>query len=158
MGAPQTGAAARGGPRLGETPLQALARRKGADGAPFLREVELVAGERLANEFESGAVGGAATQNWSRFLACVDEGPRGDGGLYRGAGARGRVEAALAALGPGLGDVALRVCCHGIGLERVEKEMGWPSRSGKIVLKLGLGRLARHYGLEARGPRRRAGD
>ena len=137
--------------RLGETPLQAVARRRGADGAPFLRDVEVAAGERLASDFERGAAGGAATQNWARFLACVDEGPRAGGGASRGGDARARAEAALAALGPGLGDVALRVCCHEMGLERVERALGWPSRSGKIVLKIALDRLARHYGLEARG-------
>ena len=46
---------------------------------------------------------------------------------------------------PGLGDVALRCCCRLEGLEAVEQTMGWSARSGKIVLRIALQRLARHY-------------
>ena len=48
-------------------------------------------------------------------------------------------------LGPGLGDVALRCCCYLEGLETVEKRLGWAARSGKIVLRIALQRLKRHY-------------
>jgi hypothetical protein len=41
----------------------------------------------------------------------------------------------------------LRVCCFLEGIESAEKALGWPSRSGKLVLGLALDRLARHYGL-----------
>ncbi|MFD1809036.1 DUF6456 domain-containing protein [Gemmobacter lanyuensis] len=53
--------------------------------------------------------------------------------------------AALRDLGPGLGDVALRVCCYLEGLEVAERRMGWAARSGKIVLRIALQRLRRHY-------------
>ena len=65
--------------------------------------------------------------------------------------ARTRVGAALSDLGPGVGDVALRVCCFLEGMEQAEKRMGWSARSGKIVLKIALQRLARHY-REIAGP------
>jgi hypothetical protein len=55
------------------------------------------------------------------------------------------VQAALAELGPGLGDVALRCCCYLEGLESAERRMGWSARSGKIVLRIALQRLKRHY-------------
>lgn len=59
--------------------------------------------------------------------------------------ARERVAAALRDLGPGLGDVALRVCCFLEGVEAAERRMGWAARSGKVVLRIALMRLRRHY-------------
>ena len=63
--------------------------------------------------------------------------------------ARDRVFDALSELGPGLGDVALRCCCFLEGMEAAERRMGWSARSGKIVLRIALQRLKRHY--EAQG-------
>ena len=56
-----------------------------------------------------------------------------------------RVALALRDLGPGLGDVALRVCCFLEGIEAAERRMGWAARSGKIVLRIALMRLRKHY-------------
>jgi len=54
-------------------------------------------------------------------------------------------------LGPGLSDVVLRCCCYLEGLETVEKKLAWSARSGKIVLRIALLRLRRHYE-ETTGP------
>ena len=45
------------------------------------------------------------------------------------------------------------------GLEEAERSHDWPQRAGKVVLQLGLTRLARHYGLDVPSdlPRRRKG-
>jgi len=51
----------------------------------------------------------------------------------------------LRTLGPGLGDVALRVCCFLEGLESAEKHFDWSARSGKIVLRIALQRLVQFY-------------
>lgn len=41
--------------------------------------------------------------------------------------------------------MVLRVCCFLEGLETAERRMGWSARSGKIVLRIALIRLRRHY-------------
>ncbi len=135
---------------LAESPLAWLSRRKGADGRPFLAPEEAEAGERLRADFEAAQMGPRVTQDWAAFLTPCDRGRAGPGrGPAEGPrAARERVTAALSSLGPGLADAALRVCCFLEGLESCEKRMGWSARSGKVVLKIALQRLAAHYGLD----------
>ncbi|WP_425050724.1 DUF6456 domain-containing protein [Psychromarinibacter sp. S121] len=129
-----------------ESPLVALARRRDKDGQPFLEPDLVTAGERLREDFELAQLGPRVAQNWERFLTGADRGGFGAGGCGNGSDrARDRVSAALKELGPGLGDVALRCCCFLEGMEQAEKRMGWSARSGKIVLKIALQRLKRHY-------------
>ncbi|WP_290556802.1 DUF6456 domain-containing protein [Aestuariivita sp.] len=130
-----------------ESPLSALARRKDRDGQPFLADSLVAAGERLREDFELSQLGPGTGQNWEKLLN------GGVGGLVVGSGlpelgacsAQDRVLRALQELGPGLSDVALRCCCFLEGLEMAEKRMGWSARSGKIVLRIALQRLKRHY-------------
>lgn len=99
---------------LAESPLIALARRRDKSGKPFLSDELVAAGERLREDFELAQTGQRTTQNWEAFLTgVIEQGGRTSPEPARGAeAARDRVRQALAALGPGLGDVALR-CCHG---------------------------------------------
>jgi len=130
---------------LAESPLLTLARRRDADGRPFLSRDLVAAGERLREDFELAQMGTDRAQNWERFLT----GPINEHGQGAGApaavSAQSRVSAALSELGPGLGDVALRCCCHLEGLETAERKMGWSARSGKIVLRIALQRLKQYY-------------
>lgn len=132
---------------LAESPIAVMGRRRDKDGRPFLEPDLVRAGERLREDFELAQMGPRVAQNWERFLTGSDRGGfRPDAGRGEGpSGARDRVAAALRDLGPGLGDVALRVCCFMEGIETTEKRMGWAARSGKIVLRIALQRLKRHY-------------
>jgi hypothetical protein len=138
---------------LAESPLAGLARRKDKDGKPFLSETLVAAGERLREDFELAQMGPRVTQNWDRFLTAGTDGGSlsADQRATGPEGARARVSAALRDLGPGLGDVVLRCCCFLEGMEVAEKRMGWSARSGKIVLRIALQRLKRHYE-ETTGP------
>ncbi|WP_309668187.1 DUF6456 domain-containing protein [Tabrizicola sp.] len=132
---------------MAESPIGVLGRRRDKDGKPFLEPDLVHAAERLREDFELAQMGPRVAQNWDRFLTGGDRGAfQPDGGMGEGPGqARARVAVALRDLGPGLGDVALRCCCFLEGLEVAEKRMGWAARSGKIVLRIALQRLRRHY-------------
>ena len=131
---------------LAESPLAVLARRKDAEGKPFLGCDLVAAGERLREDFELAQMAPRTTQNWERFLTGgARETAPSRGPLDGPAAARRRVQDALTDLGPGLGDMALRTCCFLEGVEAAEKRMGWSARSGKIVLRIALMRLKVHY-------------
>ena len=132
---------------MAESPVTVLGRRRDKDGKAFLEPELVVAADRLREDFELAQMGPRVAQNWERFLTGGDRGGfRPDTGRAEGpSAARDRVAAALRDLGPGLGDVALRVCCFLEGIEAAEQHLGWAARSGKIVLRIALQRLRRHY-------------
>ena len=130
---------------LAESPLGVLARRKDRDGKVFLSPELVLAGETLRGDFEAAQMGPRVGQDWERFLTAGARGQMSDGMGGGSQAARERVSVALRELGPGLGDVVLRVCCFLEGLEAAEKRMGWAARSGKVVLRIALQRLQRHY-------------
>lgn len=128
-----------------ESPMASLARRRDKDGKPFLADALVAAGERLREDFEYAQMGPRVAKNWDQFLSGDSENADKDDGGYGPSAARTRVSGALKDLGPGLGDVVLRCCCFLEGMEVAEKRMGWSARSGKIVLRIALQRLQRHY-------------
>jgi hypothetical protein len=130
---------------LAESPLTILGRKRDKGGVAYLTPDLIEAGERLREDFELAQMGARTTQNWERFLtgAASVSAITGGRGQAEGPGdARSRVAKALEALGPGLSDIVFRVCCFLEGLETAEKRLGWSARSGKVVLKIALERLA----------------
>jgi hypothetical protein len=138
----------------GESPLVWLARRKGRDGRALIEPVQLQAGERLRADFTRAQFMPRITANWTSSVAQARRGGGGASTFTEAAvAARQRVRQALDAVGPEFIGLLLDVCCFLKRLDDVERERGWPPRSAKVVLQLGLDRLARHYGYgtEARG-------
>ena len=131
-----------------ESPLAWLARRKGRDGRAMIEPTQFVAGEKLRADFTRAQLTPRVTSSWTT--------PTGGSSRGNSVGemtdlivvSRQRVRLALEACGPEFAGVLLDVCCFLRGLEDLEHERGWPSRSAKVVLQLALSRLARHYGLE----------
>lgn len=134
--------------------LDALGRLTGPDGAPYLAAAERDAAARLEADFERAHFRPRLTMD---IMA-----PPGRGAAHGGAAethrasaldARRRVLAALDAAGPGIKDMLFETVCLSRGLNEAERALGWPQRAGKAVVRLGLQRLAEHYGL-ASGRRR----
>jgi hypothetical protein len=130
---------------LRESPLSMLARKRDANGKPFISRELMDAGERLREDFELSQLGPRVAQNWDRFANGGDRGVFGDNIGEGSTAAQTRLNGAMTSLGSGLGDIALRCCCFLEGLEAAEKRMGWSARSGKIVLRIALQRLRLHY-------------
>ncbi|WP_264213478.1 helix-turn-helix domain-containing protein [Leisingera thetidis] len=133
-------------PRYGssETPLEMLARLADKDGNPFLSPGMVTAGKRLREDFELAQISGHLRQE-KLYFTQASRAMRSSS-QEAGAAARERMTDALQKLGAGLSDIALRCCCHLEGLETAERNLGWPARSGKVVLRIALQHLAEYYG------------
>ncbi|WP_245941914.1 DUF6456 domain-containing protein [Sphingomonas gilva] len=128
---------------LAESPLGWLRARGLVDARQF------EAGERLRADYETASLGQRVTMRWDAAPASGGRRgpPRAVDATVGQISAKRRFDAAIAALGGGLSDIAWRVICAGEGLPVAEEGLGWPKRSGRVVLTLALDRLADHYGL-----------
>lgn len=111
-----------------------------------LTEPQYEAGERLRADWERAQIAPSITMRWDPVR--VDGGGGRDHGLTaseRQIAAKDRFDGALREAGPGLSDILWRVACAGEGLPAAEKALEWPVRSGKLVLKLALDRVAGFY-------------
>lgn len=137
-----TRAATRGGRgitvNLAESPLGWLHARG------HLTDREFAAGEQLRRDYETAQLSPSITMNWDPVRVKSSN----NSGLTAGErqlAAKRRFDEATQAAGKGLCDVLWRVVCAGETLPDAEKDMGWPVRSGKLVLKLALDRIADYY-------------
>lgn len=102
------------------------------------------AGERLRADYERAQLAPSLTMRWEPVRIAGT----GTGGLTEGErqiAARRRFDEAIGAAGSGLADVLWRVVCAGETLPIAEKALQWPARSGKLVLKIALERVADYY-------------
>jgi len=127
---------------LAESPLGWLRSR----GHVSARQFD--AGEQLRGDWERAQLAPSVTMRW-------DAAPAGKSPLATAldpteaqVAARRRFDSAIAAVGPGLTDILWRAVCAGEGMREAEQALGWPARSGKLVLCLALDRLADHYGMK----------
>jgi hypothetical protein len=139
-----------------ESPLAWLARRKNRDGRSFLDSAQLEAGERFRRDIEQAQLLQRVTANWEASINAARRGADFSAISEVAIDARQRLVRAFDAVGPEMAGLLTDVCGYLKGLEIVESERGWPARSAKVVLRIALDRLARHYGLavEARGRER----
>lgn len=134
-----------------ESPLAWLARCRGRNGRALIEPHQFEAGERLRADFTCAHMMPRTTSYWSNPISSARRGgERAAGFTETMIAARRRVHHALDAAGPEFGGLLLDVCCFLKGLEDIESERGWPSRSAKVVLQIALDQLALHYGYAAR--------
>lgn len=125
--------------------LRRLISLRDARGEPWLNAQETAAALRLREDWEAGQIGLVRGSDWTappRSDGARAPGNAQEGVMMRGCDARKRVADALGALAPPLRRVVECVCLREEGLEVLERSEGWPARSGKIALKLGLAQLA----------------
>jgi len=107
------------------------------------------AGEQLRVDWERAQLAPSVTMRWDPARTIRPPGSS-EGWLdptEAQVAAKRRFDAAVAAVGPGLSDILWRIVCAGEGMRDAEQALGWPARSGKLVLGLALDRLADHYGM-----------
>ena len=123
---------------LCESPLGWLHARGHLDNRQF------DAGERLRADYEAAQLAPSITMRWDPVRV---DGGRGDGlsPSERQLAAKVRFDGAMTGAGKGLNDILWRVVCGCEALPDAEKGLGWPARSGKLVLRLALDRVADFY-------------
>jgi len=129
---------------LGQSAVAWLARRRDADGRPWLGAAEVAAAARLGLDAEAAARGPSMTLRWDAL-------PRAGGGSAVRAepgdpalAAGRRVEAALAACGRDRSMIEA-ICIRSSALQAAERDLGLARREGKRRLRAGLAALAIHY-------------
>lgn len=143
---------ARDGTRINqaESPLRKLASLRGGAGKPFLLPHHLEAGERIRRLVERAALMPRTTTNYAADHVADKRADGARAGVEisdMAADARRRLARLRTDLPPDSLGVVIDVCGFLKGLHQVESERGWPRRSAKLVLRIGLDEVARAFGL-----------
>lgn len=124
---------------LAESPLTWLHSRG------HLSDAQLAAGECLRRDYERAQLAAGTTMRWDPVRIAGTGSERGLNATERQLAARARFDGALAAAGKDLADILWRVVCAGESLPVAERALAWPVRSGKLVLRIALDRIAGFY-------------
>ncbi|MBV1917845.1 MAG: hypothetical protein KUG65_07250, partial [Sphingomonadaceae bacterium] len=119
---------------LAESPLTWLHARG------HVTDRQFDAGERLRADWERAQLSPSLTMSWDP-VRVSGGGERGLNPTERQMAAKARFDGAVEQAGPGLTDILWRVVCAGDAIADAEKGLGWPARSGKLVLKIALDRV-----------------
>ena len=128
---------------LAESPLGWLHARG------HLSDRQFDAGEKLRMDWERANLSPNVTMRWD--AAPLSSSRRDSGEMLTATeaqiAAKQRFDDAISYLGKDLSDISWRIICSGEGVPAAEKTLGWPTRSGKLVLKIALDRLGDFYRL-----------
>jgi Domain of unknown function (DUF6456) len=132
-----------------DNPLLWMFRRKDKSGENMIGPAAFAAGERLRADLTFAGMLPRVTMNWTGQPGSdrSDQAARLNP-TEAALAARQRVDLAMRAVGPEFSGVLFDLCGFGKGLELIERDRNWPARSAKIVVKLALASLARHYGFD----------
>ena len=134
---------------LSESPLARLAVGTASEPA-FLERHQVEAGERVRRLVERSRLSPRLTMSYSADHVASGKGQNHAGEMTdMAADARKALARLHEALPRDCADVVLDVCGLEKGLQQIESERGWPRRSAKLVLRIGLDRLAEVWGLSA---------
>ena len=128
---------------LAESPLGWLHSRG------HLTDRQFDAGEKLRMDWERANLAPSVTMRWHAVPLASDsrhastELNQTEAQIV----ANHRFNQAIEFIGKDLSDISWRVICGGEGVPAAEKSLGWPARSGKLVLKIALDRLGNFYRL-----------
>ena len=134
----------------GMSAFDRLSRRNDRGGEALLTFAQQEAGQRLIRDYAMAGHGHIGTQN---YMSAGEDRRMNSGGAedahIRRLDAGKCFERAKSAMGEGLDQAVLAVCCHGQRLEQIERAEKWASGTGLTLLKMGLTRLVKHYGTQA---------
>ncbi len=133
---------------LAESPLARLAAAGRGEAEAFLQPHHIEAGERIRRLVEQAHLQQRITMSYS--ASHVAGGQRQAGTVSEiASAARKRLADIYRVMPADCAGVVIDVCGLLKGLQAVESERGWPRRSAKLVLRIGLEQLAMHFGLAA---------
>ena len=128
---------------LAESPLARLA----AGSAAFLGPHHLEAGERVRKLVERAQLQPRLTMAYSASRSAGRPQHTVGDISDMAADARRSLDEIHRLLPRDCAGVVFDICGLFKGLQEVERDRGWPRRSAKLVLRIGLDQLAQHYGL-----------